>query len=148
MLFIHSRCKSLIRYMIDILVHSMGYLFAFLKVSFYLFLFIYFYLFRPCHVACRILVPLPGIEPMPPAVEARILNHWTTREVLKGVLWSTTLIKFSVSIHSGCSNEISQTRELLNNRNLCLTVLEAGSPRSGCQHGQVRALFWVADFLF
>ena len=27
------------------------------------------------------LVPWPGIEPMTPAVEARSLNHWTTREV-------------------------------------------------------------------
>ena len=32
-------------------------------------------------------------------------------------------------------------------RNLFLTSLEAGSPRSGCQHGQVlkRAFFQVAD---
>lgn len=27
-------------------------------------------------------------------------------------------------------------------------VLEAGSLRSGCQHGQVRALFPVAGFLY
>ena len=26
-------------------------------------------------------LPLPGIEPMPPAVQARSLNHWATREV-------------------------------------------------------------------
>ena len=26
-------------------------------------------------------LPLPGIEPMPPAVEAQSLNHWTTGEV-------------------------------------------------------------------
>ena len=32
-------------------------------------------------VACRILAPRPGIEPVPPAVEAQSLNHWTTREV-------------------------------------------------------------------
>ena len=31
--------------------------------------------------ACGISVPWPGIEPVPPAVEARSLNHWTTREV-------------------------------------------------------------------
>ena len=31
--------------------------------------------------ACRILVPQPGIESMPPAVGAWSLNHWTTREV-------------------------------------------------------------------
>ena len=31
--------------------------------------------------ACEILAPRPGIEPMPPALGARSLNHWTTREV-------------------------------------------------------------------
>ena len=30
---------------------------------------------------CGILVPPPGIEPTPPAVEAWSLNHWTAREV-------------------------------------------------------------------
>ena len=29
---------------------------------------------------CRTLVPHPGIEPTPPAVEAQSPNHWTTRE--------------------------------------------------------------------
>ena len=28
-----------------------------------------------------ILVPRPGIKPMPPALGARSLNHWTAREV-------------------------------------------------------------------
>ena len=32
--------------------------------------------------ACRILVPQPGIEPVPPAVEVQSPNHWTTGEVL------------------------------------------------------------------
>ena len=40
--------------------------------------FIYFW---PHCTACGILVPSPGMEPMPPAVEARSLNHWTAREV-------------------------------------------------------------------
>ena len=31
--------------------------------------------------ACRILVPQSGIEPVPPAIEAQVLNHWTAREV-------------------------------------------------------------------
>ena len=35
----------------------------------------------PHYAACGILVPLPGIELMPPAVEAQSLNHWATREV-------------------------------------------------------------------
>ena len=33
------------------------------------------------HTAHGILVPQPGIEPVPPALEARSLNHCTTREV-------------------------------------------------------------------
>ena len=32
-------------------------------------------------VVYGILVPKTGIEPMPPAVEAQSLNHWTSREV-------------------------------------------------------------------
>ena len=44
--------------------------------SIYLFL-----IFWSCCMACGILVPWPRIEPVPLAVEARSLNHWTTREV-------------------------------------------------------------------
>ena len=45
-------------------------------------LFIYvFFFFWLCHTACGILVHRPGIEPVPLAVEAWCLNHWTTREV-------------------------------------------------------------------
>ena len=36
----------------------------------------------------------------------------------------------------------------MNNRNLFLTVLEAGSLRSGYQHGHKRVLSWAADFLY
>ena len=37
--------------------------------------------FGLCCVACGILVPQPGIEPMYPALDEWGLNHWTTREV-------------------------------------------------------------------
>ena len=37
-------------------------------------------LFWPWHGACEILAPWPRIEPMPPAVQARSLNHWSSRE--------------------------------------------------------------------
>ena len=40
-----------------------------------------FFFFLPHPVVCRILVPQPGIKPMPPAMRAQSLNHWTTREV-------------------------------------------------------------------
>ena len=33
------------------------------------------------HNACGVLVPRPGIEPMPPTVAARSPNHWATRKV-------------------------------------------------------------------
>ena len=38
----------------------------------------------PRCMARGILVPQPGIEPVPAAVKAWSLNHWTTREVLNG----------------------------------------------------------------
>ena len=55
-----------------------------LKFLFY-FIFILFYFtllfcFWPHRVACGILVPSPGIEPGPPAVETWSPNHWTARE--------------------------------------------------------------------
>ena len=39
----------------------------------------WFFSFQPHCTACRILVPQPRIEAVPPAVNTRIPNHWTTR---------------------------------------------------------------------
>ena len=33
-----------------------------------------------CHVACRVLVPCPGIESMLPAVQVQRPNQWATRK--------------------------------------------------------------------
>ena len=44
-------------------------------------MFVRLFFLRPRHVAYGILVPRPGIEPMPPALGAWSLNHWTAREV-------------------------------------------------------------------
>ena len=41
----------------------------------------FFFFFWPRRAACGILVPRPGIEPMPPALRAWSLNHWTASEV-------------------------------------------------------------------
>lgn len=49
----------------------------------------------------------------------------------------------SVLVQLGCYNKTPQTRCLINNGNLFLTVLEALSVGSGCQHGPARAFFWV-----
>ena len=54
--------------------------FPFLKY----YIFIYFW---PCHTVCGTSVLQPGIEPVPPALEAQSLNHWTTREVPMSVLF-------------------------------------------------------------
>ena len=48
-------------------------------VPFLLFHLLFFFSFWLCHVACEILVPQPGIEPEPPALEVQNLNHWTAR---------------------------------------------------------------------
>ena len=37
--------------------------------------------FWPWHVPCGILVPQPGIEPLPPTLEVQGLSHWIAREV-------------------------------------------------------------------
>ena len=42
------------------------------------FLGFFFWLWRVAH---GILVPPARVEPVPPAVEAQSLNHWTTREI-------------------------------------------------------------------
>ena len=42
---------------------------------------IYFLIFWLRHAPCGILVPQPGIEPVPRALEVQRLNHWTAREV-------------------------------------------------------------------
>ena len=47
-------------------------------IPFFHFIFFSFWL---CLVTCGILVPQPGIEPVPPALEPQSLNHWTPREV-------------------------------------------------------------------
>ena len=43
-----------------------------------------FVLFLDCCTASRILVPQPGIEPMPPAWGAWSLNHWTASRFHQG----------------------------------------------------------------
>ena len=42
----------------------------------------------PCCMACEILVPWPGIKPVPPALAVQSLNHGTAREVPRLVFLS------------------------------------------------------------
>ena len=55
------------------LTHSCGWL----RVEFW-FVFVLNIFWLGC-TACEILVPWPGIEPVPPALAAQSLNHWTAR---------------------------------------------------------------------
>ena len=50
----------------------------------------FFVLFRLRHTACGILVSWPGIEPTPPALKVRSLNHWTVREVPQSFFCSSS----------------------------------------------------------
>ena len=78
MVLIYSEYKLLVDYL------SCKYFLTLYGLSFYPFLYPIspLFLFLALPHACRILVPQPGIEPKPPAVEAQSLNHWTSREVL------------------------------------------------------------------
>ena len=51
----------------------------------------------PHHVACEILVPWPGIKPVPHAVEVQSFNHWTTRE-FTGLISYWTHLNFFLRI--------------------------------------------------
>ena len=44
---------------------------------------LFFFSFWLLCAACEILLPRSGIQPVPPAVEAWSVNHWTAREVPK-----------------------------------------------------------------
>ena len=44
------------------------------------------WVFLLCLMACRILVPTPGIKPGAPTVKVPSPNHWTAKEFLKGLL--------------------------------------------------------------
>ena len=59
----------------------------------------HFLFFCLCYLAYGILVSRPGIEPVPPAVKAWTLNHWTAREAL----WPLSLYenKFCVWCETG-----------------------------------------------
>ena len=64
-------------------------------VILFIYLFILFIYFWPCHAACGILVLRPGIESMPPAVGVWSLNHWTAKEV-PGVILKINFNKYDI----------------------------------------------------
>ena len=86
-----------------------------------IYVFIFIWLYQVLFVACRIfscgmqtlgchiwdLVPWAGIEPRPPALGARSLCHWTTREVTALELWGHLRIRrarISVNTYKNLGN--------------------------------------------
>ena len=57
-------------------------------------------------MACGILVPQPGMEPVPPALEAWSLIHWTSREVLREILGLHILVLSGVPVCDGSPSDI------------------------------------------
>ena len=53
-----------------------------------------FFFWSP-RAACGILVPQPEIKPVPPALGAQSLNHWTAREVPILVFFNTDIFNIS-----------------------------------------------------
>ena len=74
--------------------------------------FFHFWLYLLCSVAHTILVPQPGIKPVPRAVEVWSLNHRTTREIPLGsfffflikalILFITLLTKYCLCLLICC----------------------------------------------
>ena len=54
---------------------------------------------------------------------------------------------YSVLVCLGGCSKVQKTGWLINHRNACLTLLEAGSLRWGCRRRRRRPLFGFADFL-
>ena len=66
---------------------------------------IFFLMFWPCSMACGMLVPQPGFEPLPSAVEAQSLNHWSTKEVASlGRNWMPLKTATIIALNSGHSD--------------------------------------------
>lgn len=72
-----------------------------------------------------------------------------SREKIQGQNLMLSLHVVTVLVPLSYCKEVPLTGWLINNRNLFPTALEAGSLRSGSQHGQVlaRTLSWLADGL-
>ena len=77
------------------------------------------------------LVPQPGIKPGPPALGAKGLNHWTTREVPK----STSFKKYLLSAYCVLKTlRISERTKYLCSPGTCILVRGKGDGRgTGCK---------------
>ena len=67
------------------------------------FFFLIYFIFRALfgHTTWHADLTQPGMQTVPPAVEARSLNHWTTREVPRVSLYQTFGLTPSTGIQTG-----------------------------------------------
>ena len=100
-------------------------------------------LFWPHHAACGILVPQPGIQPIPLALGVQSLNHWTARTAREVPPLSFLNSASASSLRATCGLKV---KVLI--APLCLTLCDPMdcSPPSSSVHGilQARILEWVA----
>ena len=64
----------------------------------FIYLFFFFWL---SHTACEILIPQPGIKPVPPTLGAQHSNHWTTREA-PPFIYLTIMLIASYYVSQSC----------------------------------------------
>ena len=90
-----THCRTVLIMTILIVLLTLKFhnkVFLFLKIIF-LFLLLFMLFFLPCCAECGILVPQPGIKPVPPALKMQSLNHWTSRGVPRIPSWIFIIIK-------------------------------------------------------
>ena len=80
-------------------------------------------------MACRILVPRPGIEPVPHAVEARSPNHWTAREV---PIYTFFVRLLSLGVVTFCTKRSAQQHNKISTRCWANTSLPSRGSLDPC----------------
>ena len=91
-----------------------------------------------CHAAFGIIGPWPGIEPMPPAVEAQSLDHWTAREVpTLGFLKICQWPKLQVPYSEGAFGKIKGMTKAMWRKKMMQSWLSEGKERSTWSRGSL-----------
>lgn len=109
----------------------------------------FFKLFCRCILTPSLLSPSPA----PTSNTPSWLFHLTCQKLPSLVFWQAYFLHVypihpTPYWHNMWLSSLGQLEsgQLINKRNVFVIGLEAGSPRSGSQHGQVRALLQVAEF--